>query len=272
MYICIDVGGTKTLVASFSDDGRLIEKEKIPTPKNYDDFLRDVKSVVEKFKDKNFAYGAVGVPAVQLDRQLGRGIVFSNLPWKNVSVVDDLRKMFSCPILIENDAKMAGLYEAIKVKDKYSRVLYLTVSTGIGFAVIDNLKIDKDVGDPGGSSLLLKRGDQFVSWESLASGKALVEKYGKIAKDIDEPEIWRSFTKELAEGLIWLIAITQPQVVFIGGSVGAYFHKYASFLKEAINSYDLPLIKIPQFEQAQVANDGVVYGCYEYIKQTLKNG
>jgi glucokinase len=272
MYICIDVGGTKTLVASFTDDGSLVENVRIPTSKNYDDFLKDVEAVVEKLNDKTFIEGAIGVPAAQLDRNQGKGIIFSNLPWQNVSVVDDLKKILNCPILVENDAKMAGLYEAVQVKDKYSRVLYLTVSTGIGFAVIDNLKIDTDIGDPGGSSLPLRRGDKIVPWESLASGKSLFEKYGKLAKDIDDPEIWRSFTKDLAEGLIWLIAISQPQVVVIGGSVGAYLYKYVDFLKDAINSYNLPLIKLPQFEQAKVANDAVVYGCYEYIKQTLKNG
>lgn len=272
MYICIDVGGTKTIVASFSDDGSLVEKVQIPTSKDYNNFLKEVEGVVEKFNNKTFTSGAIGVPAARIDRQEGRAITFANLPWHDVGVVSDLKKIFNCPILVENDAKLAGLFEAARIKDKYSRVLYLTVSTGIGFSVIDHLKVDITAGDPGGSILPLKRGDKHIYWEDLASGEALAKKYGKLAKDIEDPEIWRSFSNELAEGLIWLIAIFQPEVVLIGGSVGTYFDKYSDFLREAINSYGLPLIDMPILEQAEDPNEAVVYGCYEYIKQTLKNG
>ena len=42
MYICIDIGGTKTLVTSMTDEGTIAQSIKFPTPKDYDDFLRDL--------------------------------------------------------------------------------------------------------------------------------------------------------------------------------------------------------------------------------------
>ena len=39
MYLCIDVGGTKVLVASFNDEGEIVKSEKFPTPVMYPDFI-----------------------------------------------------------------------------------------------------------------------------------------------------------------------------------------------------------------------------------------
>ena len=66
-----------------------------------------------------------------------------NLPWQDVPIAKDVESIIHCPTMIENDAKLAGLSEAMLVKD-YRRVLYVTIGTGIGTAIIIDQMIHPD--------------------------------------------------------------------------------------------------------------------------------
>ncbi len=45
MYLAIDIGGTKTLLAVFNREGKIVEQLKTPTDHNYDNFLKDLKKL-----------------------------------------------------------------------------------------------------------------------------------------------------------------------------------------------------------------------------------
>jgi predicted NBD/HSP70 family sugar kinase len=271
MYIGVDIGGTKTLVAAIDDSGVILEKIKFPTNKDYEQFLNELKQNVNALENKEFQAGGVGMAASVMDREHGRAISFGNLPWTNVSIQKDIEEITSCPMVIENDAKMAALSEAMLVKDEYARVLYVTVSTGIGFAIVDHQIIDDNFGDAGGKSLMLEHNGQTVSWESFASGHAIVEEYHQMAKDINDPEVWKKVSAELAQGFIHLIAVTEPDLIVIGGSVGNYYDKYGTFLIEDIKEYHMPLVKLPVIRGAQRPDDCVIYGCYDLAKQKFSH-
>jgi len=271
MYLCIDVGGTKTLIARLDDNGVIVEETKIATSKDYKEFLEDVSRELGNFSSREFIAGAIGVPATSIDRDKAIARKFGNLDWRDVSVAKDIEAIAGCPMFMENDAKLGGLSEAMMVKDQYQKVLYLTISTGLGFSIIDGLKIDTSAGDGGGRILLSDEDNNYVPWESVASGHALLERFGQMAKDIDDPAIWQQFSADIAEGLIRLVAIFQPEVIIIGGSVGNYFYKFADFLKKDLEGYNLPLIKMPALKGADRADQAVIYGCYDYVKQKLNN-
>jgi len=265
MYVGVDVGGTKTLVAVLDDHGVIKESKKFPTPKTYDHFLLELKHLAVHLEHQEFRAGAIALPA-NIDRQHGRGIKFGNLKWSNVNAQYDVQKIFDCPMAIENDAKLAGLSEAMLLK-QYERVLYVTVSTGIGYALIKNGTIDTNVGDGGGRALMLEHRGKLMSWEDFASGRAIVERYGQRAADITDDDIWKAICRDLAQGLIQLIAVMQPDVIVIGGSVGTHFRKYSKYLKAELQKYHLPMVKIPDLKQAQRPEEAVVYGCYDLAKQ-----
>ena len=211
------------------------------------------------------------MPVTVFDRKRGVGVNFGNLPWSNVPIQQDIEMMFDCLIAIENDAKLGGLSESLLLKGKYSKVLYVTVSTGIGIALIVDNVIDINIGDGGGRNIMLEHQGKVVPWESFASGHAIVERYGKRASDINDNETWRKITRDLSLGLIELIAIAEPDVIIIGGSVGTYFEKYGKLLDEALQKYHLPLVPIPPLIGAKRAEDAVVYGCYDIAKQVFGN-
>ncbi|HEX4774815.1 MAG TPA: ROK family protein [Candidatus Saccharimonadales bacterium] len=267
MYLGVDVGGTKTLVAVLNDHGVILEKQRFPTPKKYADFLKELQQALAGFKQHDFKAGAVGVPSTVFDRQHGVGIRFGNLPWRNVPVLADVEKLAACPILVENDAKLAGLSEAMLLKDKYRKVVYLTVSTGIGYSLIENGAIDTGVGDGGGRTIMLEHKGKLLPWEEFASGHAIVERYGKPAHEINDKATWQSISRDLAKGLIHLIAIMQPEVIVIGGSVGTYFERYHQLLMDELKRYDLPMVKLPVLREAQRPEEAVLYGCYDLASQ-----
>jgi len=266
MYLGVDVGGTKTLLAVFTKDGKLKQSVKFETPANYDRFLDELTVKIESLGVDDFQAACVALPGL-IDREKGVGIRFGNLSWKNIHIVEFLEKYLKSPVLIENDAKLAGLYEAHNLKNGYKSVLYITISTGIGISLIVDGIIHAPLGDRGGNAFSLQDGKRTVTWEQLASGKAIVKKYGKRASEIDSAQAWQEISRNIARGLIDVISLLQPDVVVIGGGVGAHFKKFEKPLKAALKKYEVPIMKIPPILQAKRPEEAVIYGCYELLKE-----
>lgn len=266
MYLGIDIGGTKTLIASLDDNGVIIESNKFPTPQDYYSFLMTLSNTIDNLTTKDFKAVGVGMPATNIDRKEGIGVNYANLAWRNVPVLQDIEKMTGCPVALENDAKLAGLSESMLRKD-ISSLLYVTVSTGIGYSLIKNGEIDPNVGDGGGSLLLVEHKGKLEAWENFASGKAIVATFKQKAHDIVDPNTWKIIAKNISLGLIELIAITEPQIIVIGGSVGVYLDRYLEPLTNYLKELETPLLKTPPIEAAIRPEEAVVYGCYDYAKK-----
>jgi len=267
MYLGIDVGGTKTLVAALSDQGKIVEQAKFPTPIEYDGFKLKLEAVLAGFKNKDFKAGGIG-SAGMIDRKNGRLINWTNIPWKDIPLQADLEKLAGCPMVLENDAKMGGLSEAMLLKDQFSRVLYIAIGTGIGIALIVDCKIDSNFGDGGGRALMLEHQGKLTSWEEFASGRALVERFGKEAADITDEAVWQSYSRDLSQGLLQLIAMVEPDCIVIGGSVGRYFGRFSHFLKTGLEKHSLPLVTMPNAVlPAKRPEEAVIFGCYDLAKQ-----
>lgn len=266
MYLTVDIGGTKTLLACFDETGTVQEQVKFPTPEDYELFLKSLASTVSELATKDFARACVAVPA-KLDRDKGIALAFGNLTWKDIPVQADIEKIINCPVLIENDANLAGLSEAILVKNEFKKVLYVTISTGIGGGLIINGIIDPNFADSEVGQLLLEHQGKLQDWEDFASGKAIQKKFGKRVSDIDDDDkAWYSIARNIAIGLIDLIATLTPEVIILGGGVGAHLDKFQGKLIEELKIYENPLLTMPPIRQAQRSEEAVIYGCYELLK------
>ncbi len=268
MYLSIDVGGTKTLLTLFDKSGKLTDSEKFPTPKVYSEFSQQLKETVSKFiEGKEIKACAIAMPGV-LDRKSGVAKHFGNLDWTDVPVVNDLSTVVSAPIYLENDAKLAALAAADQVKDLYKRVLYITVSTGIGLGLVVDGKLDYSVHDAGGRGMMFEHGGKIMAWEEFASGKAIVAKFGKRASDITDPEDWYIIARNLAVGLIDLTISLSPEVIVFGGGVGAHLPKYQQQLHTEMEIYMTKMIdQLPQMLQAEHPEEAVAYGGYLLCQQ-----
>jgi len=268
MYLTIDVGGSKVLVTTFSETGEALDSKKIKTPHMYPEFIEEVKKLaIEVLDGKEPKACAIAMPG-SIDRDSGTVLSFGNLPWENVHVRDDLSDTITCPIYIENDAKMAGLAEADSVKDLYSRVLYITVSTGIGLGLVVDGVIDQSIHDSGGHAIRMEHNGKVMSWEEIASGSALFKKTGHLASELpdDSPE-WYILSRNLALMMINLIGLHSPDCIVIGGGVGSLLEKYHERLHEELELYrDKMITNMPQIVKAQHPEEAVVYGGYLLCK------
>lgn len=266
MYIAIDIGGTKTLLATFDQAGQLLETHKFPTPTSYEAFIKDLADNVALLSTSNFTAGAIGMPGT-IDRSTGVSVWSGgNLTWKNNSIADDISKITNCKILLENDANLAGLSEARLLKNMHRQALYITISTGIGGVYIIDGNIDTNTINAEIGHMIFKEDGAYKSWETLSSGKAFLTKYEKRASEVDDPQIWTEFTEDIAIGIINVCASLTPDVIIIGGGAGANLPKFQAPLEKWIQDIAPNAIKVPPIRVAQRPEEAVIYGCYELAK------
>jgi predicted NBD/HSP70 family sugar kinase len=268
MDLAIDIGGSKTLLAVFSPEGEVLAKHKIATAKNYQTFLKELEQTIKKdLQDYKFHYCCCAVPGL-LDRKQGIAIAFGNLSWQNIPILQDISKIVEgSKVAIENDSKLAALSEAILVQKRYKKVLYLTIGTGIGDGLVINGKLDEGMLDSEAGQMVLEHDGKLKQWEDIVSGRAIVKRFGKRAAELDDPAIWATYSRDLALGLEQLLAVVEPEVLIIGGGVGAHFDKFGHYLKDELKKLENDMVKIPPVLAAKRPEEAVIYGCYEYIKQ-----
>ncbi len=260
MILAIDVGGTKTLVDAVDEQGKVAEQLRFETPHEYPAFIAELSKTVGSLTHKKFERCVIAMPG-RIDRHKGIGISFGNLPWKNVPIKSDLETVINIPVIIENDANLAGLSEAHLIPE-YRKVVYLTVSTGIGGVLIVAGKIDPNTEDAEYGHMLLEHEGTLQRWEEFASGKAIFAKFGKRASDIDSSADWYIIARNIAIGLIDVIAATTPDAIVIGGGVGSHFDKFSDKLISELKLYEDDLLRVPPVFGAKRAEEAVIYGCY----------
>lgn len=270
MYLAIDVGGTKTLVSELKKDGSIVSSVKIKTPSEYPEFLQELEKSVDKLSSKSFEKACIAMPG-KIDRKNGVALSFGNLPWEHIPIQADLEKIYHCPVLVENDANLAGLGEAQFVDEKFSKVLYITVSTGIGSAFIVDGRLNPSTIDAEVGQTLVEHRGKLERWEHFASGSAIVETYGKRASDIKDQQTWYKISHNLASGFLTAIATYTPDVIVVGGGVGTHLDKFKGKLVELLKIYENPLLTIPPIEKAQHPEEAVIYGCYQLIQQSYED-
>ena len=263
MIIAIDIGGTKTLLAVFDTSMNIVKSIKFKTPKaDYVAFLDEVRNASIELPLEDIQAGAIGTRGV-IDKEKGELVLDDKLGWSNIPLVKDFKEIFSCDFSIENDAKMAGLSESrADTARGYSKVLYVTVSTGTNCAFAVDGKLDQNtIGAEVGKWLVEKDG-KIQLWEEVISGTWIKEQYGKLASEIDDPDAWKEITNRLALGFINLSAAYTPDLIVVGGGVGHNFDKFGDMLQSRMKEIAHPMVSIPPVIEASYPEDAVIYGCY----------
>ncbi len=269
MIIAVDIGGTKTLVASY-DNGNFVEQIKFPSPKDYHEFIRIIAVNIKQLSaGHTLKLLVIGCPGL-VERKNGTLKIIPNLDWHDKPLADDLHDIVrDVPIIIENDANLAALSEANNLDKIEQKVIYVTFSTGIGTGFVENGVLVPGLLDSEGGHLVFEHNGKNMDWESFAAGRVIVEKYGKKASELEDPKAWQEITQNMAIGIVDCCAIFPADTVIIGGSVGTYFNKYHDFLKSAVKELlkDTDMIKMPQIVKAKEPEEAVIRGCIILAKQ-----
>ena len=143
-YIGIDLGGTNIAVGVVSEEGAILSQVSVPTlaQRPYQDVIRDmagcVKDAILKagMEEKDIKSIGIGIPGVA---EGSTGVVFNctNLGWFNEPLADEMRRYFSLPVFIGNDANVAALAESYAGVSKNCRSsVMLTLGTGVGGGIV----------------------------------------------------------------------------------------------------------------------------------------
>lgn len=268
MLLTVDTGGTKTLVTCFTRRGTPAEEYRFLTPRSREDY---VATLIECIHDNYHAIDkldgiVIGVPGVVKNNV---AVWCDNLGWEDFPLAETLEKTLKVPVWLENDANLAGLAETKALEKQPQTSLYITVSTGIGTGIITDGTINPALSSAEGGHMQLEYDGRLREWEDFASGESIVRTYGKMAKDIHDPRIWRQITDKLSRGLLVLIPTIQPDVIIIGGSIGTYFDQYESYLHGHLKRHLPGWLKMPEIRQAAHPEEAVIYGCYYYGRDQL---
>lgn len=268
MIVAVDTGGTKTLIASFLDDGTIDKQLKFPTPPTTDAYIQVLQQeLISLFGDEKIDAVVVALPGIIKD---GVAIWCNNLKWKNFDVGTALKGVLGdAPVFIENDANLAGLAETRQLKEVPALSLYVTVSTGIGSGITTDGFIHHALRNSEVGRSLVEYDGKVREWETFASGKAIYNIYGKYARDIKSKRTWYQIADRISRGFLAIIPVLQPDVIIIGGSIGTYFSSYSADLKGILKEHLPDHIPMPKIVKASHPEEAVIYGCYYYAVDEL---
>ncbi|MDN5276031.1 MAG: hypothetical protein JWN33_680 [Candidatus Saccharibacteria bacterium] len=268
MLVTVDTGGTKTLVGSFSRDGKLGAVTKFATPAREDDYVAALREILEAtYGGQEIEAVVVGLPGIIKNNV---AVWCNNLHWINFDLPKALSGVLGgVPVLVENDANLAGLAETRQLSKLPAFALYVTISTGIGTGIITNGSIDPGLRYSEGGRSLVEFDGVVREWESFASGHAIYETYGKYARDITSQRTWNAVADRISRGFLAILPVLQPDTVIIGGSIGTYFDHYGDQLQRILKESMPAHITLPTFHQAKHPEQAVIYGCYYYALDTL---
>jgi len=188
----IDIGGTKTIAAVADDNGRIIAKERMHTPREQgpDAVLSEIefagKLLLQEAELGREEVKAIGIGCGgPLDRRRGIILTAPNLPgWDDLPLAEYFEKSFGAPAYLDNDVNLAALGEARRGAGKgVDDLAYFNIGTGIGGGIIIGGKLYRGCGNAGefGHQIIEPNGPTCLCGkrgclESLASGTSIARR------------------------------------------------------------------------------------------------
>lgn len=272
MFLLFDVGGTKIRVAVADDHGIKGNVMIIPTPTDFEKCIAHIVDTARTLSQGEKITQVVGGLAGALDRGHTTLVFGGNVvSWVGKPVKKLLEEALQAPVLLENDAALAGLGEAVLGAGKDKEIVgYITVSTGVGGARITNKIIDRHVfGFEPGYQIVDADGSLCTrcTRRDLAahiSGRGIEEHYGKKPEDITDPLVWEGIASVLAVGLTNTILHWSPDIMVLGGSVmrDIPIERVRELVRELLHVYP----EIPLIERAQLGDRGGLEGALQIAR------
>lgn len=308
----IDIGGTKIAVALQDFNKEIVASGSFPTQVELgpNRILDNISGNIEKMlAETGTTLSAVGIGCPgPIDIENGLVKSPTNLPdWNDFPVVEVIKKNFDVPVAFDNDANAAALGEFFSGAAKgFSDILYVTISTGIGGAIICGGQIHHGLGASAGEighAIVQPEGELCRCGtrgclETLASGLSIARRTkerltqnGKSFEGVDSEEItaktviqavkngdetaieiWDETMRFLAIGIGNAITTIAPEAVIIGGGVSMageiLLEPLRFFIKQNVKMLPIEKVKILQ---ASLGGESGIYGALILAQKAIGN-
>ena len=286
-FIGVDIGGTNIRACIIDEGNNIVDKFKIknevsegPT-KNIDNLYNEINKRWHSYNIKSLGVACPG----PLDLKNGIIINPPNLiGWENFQIRDYMREKFKLPVIVNNDANVAGYGEAmVGVAKECESVYYITLSTGVGggfiykneiingfnnvAAEINNMIINEDTYSHNGlnkgslegqcsgtniSRLANSKLNQQISTKDVFDRAHLGD---KICKDVID-----NWVLNISKAISNIIVTVDPEVIVLGGSVILNNAKYLDNIVESVKKLVFKGVNI-DIRLAELGDDAGLIGC-----------
>lgn len=248
----IEAGGTKMVCAIGDENGNIKDRMSIPTGKP-EETLAEIIRYFEKWEIEALGIGSFGPVDLNRNSKTYGHITKTPKPgWENCDIVGTFEKALKIPVGFDTDVNGAILGEVTWGAAKgCDSAIYITIGTGVGVGVYCNGRLLHGLVHPEGGHMLLGRHpeDKYEGKcpfhsncvESLASGPAIEERWGKKAAELaDRDEVWEMEAYYIAQAIANYICAYSPQKIILWGGVmhqEQLFPMVRSRVKELLNGY-----------------------------------
>ncbi len=268
MYVSIDMGGSKTRIASSANLETILKIKRFYTNKNPATQQQIISNGIKELSAPGVPeYVCMGVPGV-VDRNNGTFIKLPNYKELDGKPFSSLLDTTAAPkYFIENDATLAAVGEAFLGAGKdYSRIGYLTFGTGTGGALVekDGSGGFKYVGDEPGHTIIVEGGrlnsscNHYGCLEAYTSVRSFEALFGIRPQDCTDKGVWAKYAEYINMGMQKLYPEWNCEVFIIGGSMAFEYPFFAEYLKAPV-----PVVR------SLTLDDAGVYGGFILIKRIL---
>lgn len=285
-FIGVDLGGTNIRAAVVNEDGKVLQIKKVESrpDRGAEPVMETMIALIESLEGNEECEGiGLGIPG-PIDTVHGKIIVSTNLPKLiGFPIADYIQKHFQKPTYMDNDVKVAGLGEAVLGAGKgYPIVYYVTISTGVGGALIIDKKVisgqNGHAGEIGNICIDRSREKYNIlnpgAVENEASGTAITRKgralFGEqishagdifdLARSGDEKalKIVDDMSYDLAMMFSAIGHVVDPHVFVVDGGVmkgkDVFFDKMEKYYRSMIHEGMQSVV----FREAQLEEPGIV--------------
>ena len=285
-YIAVDLGGTNIRAAIVDQEGHIIQilKDASEPEKGCEHVMNKMINLIERLDGYEECEGiGMGVPG-PIDTINGKIIVSVNLPkLVGYPIAEHIQKHFNKPVFMDNDVKVAALGEACLGSGKgYPIVYYVTVSTGIGGALVFNKQVisgeNGHAGEIGNICIDRNREKYNIlnvgAAENETSGTAITRKGRAVfgdnirhagdvfdlakANDPEALKIVDDMAYDLAMMFSAIAHVVDPHVFVVGGGVmkakDVFFDKMEAYYRKMIHVGMQGVV----FKEAELDEPGII--------------
>ncbi|GAB3124389.1 ROK family protein [Glaciibacter psychrotolerans] len=243
VVLAVDVGGTTMKGAVVTVGGETVVTATRPTPAT--DIVRALVDLLEHLAAEAATRGlsvesAGVVTPGMVDEETGTVLFASNLNWRDVPLLAQLRSLLPFPIAVGHDVRAAGLAEKLLGAARGSEnYVHIPIGTGVAAALVSSGRtITGALGATGefGHIPVIAGGEPCVCGQNgclevYASGGGVARRYvaaggealstrqivAQLGVDPIADEVWGDAVRVLAQGLTIMTLLLDPDIIVLGG-------------------------------------------------------
>lgn len=279
----IDIGGTQLRAAIF-DDGKMLDVFKTTNDRGLS-AEENMDKLINYIEKSGYEVSGIGIGCPgPLDMKAGKVLTPPNLMgWDNFEIVKYVEGKTGIKTVLNNDANVAGLAEAIKGAGAgYESVVYITLSTGVGGAYIYRGELVNGAHSNAAEFwIMLVNEDVHYHKNALpgclneqASGSGIAsiasEKFGRLMSTQDLFDLYHDgvpaavdllqhSADAMARGIANITCTIDPDVIVIGGGVAIHHPDYVEMVCKASERYVVDPAML-NFKMAEYGDDAGLLG------------